>query len=306
MPDLPSRSDPAMPDADLDRALTDLGRRIELPPTSDLAGAVRARLLAQAARRRGRGVRSATRRSLWRSLGWAALALVLLAGGLLLLSPDARRAVAERLGLPGITIEHLQPPTSAIAPVTATPAPGGQPAPTPPAPPPTALPSTPTVDRLGLGQRLSGLADARARVAYSVLAPTLPELAVPDEVYLGAPPAGGQLSLVYRPRPDLPAAAETGVGLLFTQFRGSLQPEFFGKGLPPGTRLDEVTVAGGPAYWIEGRPHFFFYRDQSGRQTDERFRLAANVLLWEQGGLTLRIEGAFSKEQALRIAASVR
>ena len=44
-------------------------------------------------------------------------------------------------------------------------------------------------------------------------------------------------------------------------------------------------------------------RDQSGRQSDERFRLASNVLLWEQDGLTLRIEGAISKEQALRIAA---
>ena len=37
-----------------------------------------------------------------------------------------------------------------------------------------------------------------------------------------------------------------------------------------------------------------------------RFRLAANVLLWEQDGLTLRLEGAFSKEQALLIAESVR
>jgi hypothetical protein len=30
------------------------------------------------------------------------------------------------------------------------------------------------------------------------------------------------------------------------------------------------------------------------------------VLAWEQDGLTLRIEGALSKEQALRIAATVR
>ena len=108
------------------------------------------------------------------------------------------------------------------------------------------------------------------------------------------------------PRPGLPTATETGVGLLLTQFQGSLEPTFFGKGLPPGARLEQVTMAGRPAYWIEGRPHFFFYRDQSGRQIDERFRLAANVLLWEQDGLTLRIEGAFSKEEALRIAASVR
>lgn len=302
MPDLPSRLDPAASDAGLERALADLGRRLDYPPTRDLSGGVRARLMARPAQPRGWGAFLATRRS----LAWAALALVLLAGGLLLLSPDARRAVADRLGLPGVTIRYLQPPATATTPTTATPVPGWQRPPTPPAPPPTALPSTPDVERLGLGQRLPALADARSRVAYPVLAPTLPELAVPDEIYLGTPPAGGQVALVYRSRPGLPTAAETGVGLLFTQFRGSLEPAFFGKGLPPGARLEQVTLVDRPAYWIEGRPHFFFYRDQSGRQADERFRLAANVLLWEQGGLTLRIEGAFSKEEALRIAASIR
>jgi hypothetical protein len=110
---------------------------------------------------------------------------------------------------------------------------------------------------------------------------------------------------VYRSRPGLPTATETGVGLLFTQFRGSLEPTFFGKGLPPGARLEQVTLAGRPAFWIEGWPHFFFYRDQAGRQTDERFRLAANVLLWEQGGLTSD-RGGVPKEQALRIAVSVQ
>ena len=218
-----------MSDADLERALADLGRRLDYPPTPDLAGAVRARLLAQPARRRGWGaLRRPGRRSggRWPGRRWPSW---LLAGGLLLLSPDARRAVAERLGLPGVTIQYLQPPTSVIAPVTATPLPGSQPPPTltqpstPLQPPPTALPSTPTADRLGLGERLPALADARSRVAYPVLAPTLPELAIPDEVYLGTPPAGGQVALVYRPRPGLPAAPETGVGLLFTQFRGTLR-----------------------------------------------------------------------------------
>ena len=295
-----------MSDADLERALADLGRQLDFPPTPDLSGAVRARLLAQPARRRGWGALQATRPSLWRSLAWAALALVLLACGLIALSPEARRAVAERLGLPGVTIQYLRPPASVVTPATATPVPGWLAPSVPPQPPPTALLSTPTIDRLGLGERLPRLADAGARVTYPVLAPTLPELAGPDEVYLSTLPAGGQVALVYQARPGLPAAAETGVGLLFTQFRGSLQPEFFGKGLPSGTRLEQAMIVGRPAYWIEGRPHFFFYRDQFGRQTDERFRLAANVLLWEQAGLTLRIEEAFSKEQALRIAASVR
>lgn len=304
LPPRPTAAPDAASDADLERALADLGRCLDFPPTTDLSARVRDRLASQPARRRGLGERLGARRP--RVWAVAAVVLVLLAGGLLLLSPDARRAVAGRLGLPGVEIFHLPPSPPAAIPVTATPLPGlGPPAP-PDASPGAASTLTPTGARLGLGERLSALADAQARVAYTVLVPSLSELGSPDEVYLGTPPAGGQLALVYQTRPGLPPPTETGVGLLFTQFRGTLEPAFIGKGLPQGTRVEQLTIAGRPALWIEGRPHFFLYRDQTGRQADERFRLAANVLLWEQGGLTLRLEGSLSKEQALRIAASVR
>ena len=283
MADLPSRSDVSQSDADLERALADLGRRLDYPPSPDLSGVVRDRLAAGPLRSPGRGAFSVTRRS----LAWAALALVLLAGGVLLLSPEARSAVAERLGLPGVTITHI--PDIPPVPVTSEPSSTG-----------------PAGDGLGLGTPVRTLAEAQSQVTYPVLVPMLSDLGDPDAVYLAPRPPGGHVALVYRARPGLPTTNEAGVGLLFTQFRGTLEPTFFGKGLPPGTRLEQVTLAGRPAYWIEGEPHFFIYRDRSGRQSDERFRLAANVLLWQQDGLTLRIEGAFSKEQALRIAASVR
>jgi hypothetical protein len=38
----------------------------------------------------------------------------------------------------------------------------------------------------------------------------------------------------------------------------------------------------------------------------ETIRLAGNVLLWERGELTLRIESGLTKEGAVRVAASVR
>ena len=53
-----------------------------------------------------------------------------------------------------------------------------------------------------------------------------------------------------------------------------------------------------PGIWVEGR-----------HVVSEPFglpRLAGNVLLWEQEGLTLRLEGRFTKEQALELARSVR
>jgi hypothetical protein len=168
------------------------------------------------------------------------------------------------------------------------------------------LTPTSTGSGLRLGEQLS-LADAREKVAYALLMPTTPDLGPPDEVYLGDPPAGGQIALVYRARPTLPAAAGTGVGLLLTEFHADLASDFFGKGLGPGTRLEAVTVNGERGFWIEGQPHlFFFYLDASGNVHDEPYRLATNTLLWEHNGITFRLEAGIPKEAALRIAESLR
>jgi hypothetical protein len=143
---------------------------------------------------------------------------------------------------------------------------------------------------LGLGQRL-----------------ILPSLGAPDEVYLEALSGGTQVSLVYRPRPGLPAVAGSRVGLLLTEARGRFDqnPVYF-KGLEPGTRVEDVLVNGAPAYWLTGKPHLFWYTDATGVPTTERIRLAGNTLLWARDDLIFRLESALSLRQALRIAESVR
>lgn len=63
-------------------------------------------------------------------------------------------------------------------------------------------------------------------------------------------------------------------------------------------RVERVAVDGRPGLWVEGR-----------HVVSEPFglpRFAGNVLLWEQNGLTLRLEGRLTTEQALEIARSVR
>ncbi len=276
---------------ELERSLADLGSHLAYPPTPDLASTVRARLASEAQRPR------LWRRAFWTrpavALAAAMLAVLLVAGLVLAASPEARTAIAERLGVPGVTIWYVPivpertPPVATPFDVSRT----------------TPLPAN---VRQTFGERLGSLAEARGRVPFTVLAPTHPDLGPPDEVYLGARPVGGQLALVYLPGAGLPETPETGVGLLVTQFQGRLEPGLFGKGLPQGSRVEQVTVNGRPAYWISGRPHFFIYRDRSDAIADERIRLAGNVLLWEQGGLTLRIEGAIAREQAIQIAESVR
>jgi hypothetical protein len=317
-------------DRDLELALLDLQARIAYPPTPDLARRVRERLIAQPISRR-------TQWSEWlfplrRGLAVAAIALLVLAGAVLALSPQARTALADRLGLRGIQLfeapsapDHgaATPNPAATLPATrvatatsrllpdptATLARAAAPSASPIASPTTAHPPVATRGALGWSLGLgtaTRLEQARASVPYEVRIPTLEGLGVPDEVYVLSYPPGGQVALVFGPRSGLPEAAETGVGLLFTQFRAELDTRFIEKSVGPSTRVEQLTVNGGLGFWLDGPAHLFIYRDQTGEIRDESIRLAGNTLIWEQGELTMRIEGQMSREKALQIAASIR
>jgi hypothetical protein len=70
----------------------------------------------------------------------------------------------------------------------------------------------------------------------------------------------------------------------------------FDKMVSTGQRLKRVTVNGDRGVWLPG-PHVF----------DDFFsqpRLAGNTLVWEHEFVTYRLEGRFTKEQALQIARS--
>jgi hypothetical protein len=257
-------------DGELDRALSDLGGHLAYPPTPDIVGGVRRRLAERPTRRP----------SIWdtllmpRRLAVALLVLIAAVATVVAVSPQARTAIADRLGLRGVQIQQ----------VTAVPTPPG--------------------NRLNLGQPVS-LDQARTRATFPVQVPAA--LGDPDEVYLLSVPASGQVALVYHARPSLPEANGTGVGLLLTEFQGSIQSTgIVGKGLPPGTRLEEIQVRGGRGYWIDGDPHAFFYLDSRGQVRTETTRLAGSVLLWEQADVTLRLEAALPRDAALQIAGSVQ
>lgn len=91
--------------------------------------------------------------------------------------------------------------------------------------------------------------------------------------------------------------------LLLTEFEGQATP-FVQKSAGPGTRIDQVIVNGVVGYWLTGDLHGVVFRDRTGMVTDSR--AAGNVLLWEQGNVTLRLEGARSKAEALEIAGTLR
>ena len=169
-----------------------------------------------------------------------------------------------------------------------------------PTPPSAPAPGTP--EDLGLGRRVS-LDEARDVVDINVLVPS--ELGRPDAVYVGRKPAGGRVTLVYDPGSDLPRDPTTGAGMLVTLFRGRTDTAFIGKEVGPGTSVQQVAVEEAPGMWIEGAPHQVLYRDAQGRVFEDSLRLAGNVLIWQVGDITLRLESRLSLDPSLDVARSM-
>jgi len=48
-----------------------------------------------------------------------------------------------------------------------------------------------------------------------------------------------------------------------------------------------------------------YYVDSHGKPLTDSVRLAGNVLLWQEGSITLRLEGEITESHALAIAASM-
>lgn len=140
---------------------------------------------------------------------------------------------------------------------------------------------------LNLGRPIP-VSDARHAASFTALLP-------PDGVsaaYLANDVAGGRISLI--------------VGrMLVIQYRGQSTP-FILKLIGVGTRVRRVRVATDRGVYLEGAPHELFFLDARGNARTDAIRLAGNVLLWQHGPLTLRIEGARSLESALDLARSLR
>jgi hypothetical protein len=267
----------AASDAELERVLLDLGARLDYPPMPALAVQVRNRLEREIA---PPPVWEVLRpyRPLRRSLAFAVLGLLLVAGA----------ATAARFAVRGVEIRFRPtPPTVAPSPSLPT-------------------DESPDLGRLlSLGERVT-LSEARRSVSFPVRLPTSARVGPPDEVYVDDDPVGGRVTAVYRPRPGLPRATTTNVGLLVTQFRGGFDTDFIVKEAGPGTRVEKVSVGGAPGFWVEGEPHTLVYVDENGSDFPDSVRLAGNTLLWERSGITFRLEAEISKQQAIGIAASFR
>jgi hypothetical protein len=188
-------------------------------------------------------------------------------GAVLAASPGARSALLRWLHIGGVRIERVEE-----------------------------LPVVEVRQRPYFGNRVS-LAEARGAVDFRVLLPNAGDLDEPDAVYLRALPPGGTVTLVYgslaRPR------------LALSQSRGAAIEPVLIKVLDPGTRVEHLTVDGARGVWLEGAPHLVV-TVWNGREYWDTLYLAGSVLIWERAGLSFRLEAAISRDEAIRIAESVR
>ncbi|GAA1623213.1 hypothetical protein GCM10009733_019850 [Nonomuraea maheshkhaliensis] len=90
-------------------------------------------------------------------------------------------------------------------------------------------------------------------------------------------------------------------GIRLDQFDGAMDPYFFKKLGPPYP--DHAVVGGRDAWWLPGAHPLGYIRRQDG--TEVPLRQAAPTLVWQQGTLNYRLEGARSKEEAVRVAESL-
>jgi hypothetical protein len=252
--------------SELERQLTQLGRELDWPATPDLTVGLRQELTSPPVTRRRPVI-------FRRSLAIALAGLLLLAGGVFAAVPGVRDAVLEFFGLQGATVERREQL---------------------PKPPPRRPPD--------VGARTT-LSAARDTLGFD---PLVPEAAgQPDAVFVDREVPGGRLSLEYRPSRGLPEARSTGLGLLVDEFRGDLNPEYAGKIAPQATHVERLRIDGENAIWLEGAPHFFFYRAPGNQFREQSLRIAENVLLLEHGNVLVRMEGAFGRARALELARSL-
>lgn len=134
----------------------------------------------------------------------------------------------------------------------------------------------------GLGPT-AGTATARAALQGRLLLPSLTPL----------PPLHareGVVSMLFRYRGSVVLLSEVSDrdGVLLRKVAGA------------GTRVVPVRVGRGAGLWLSGAPHVFVFPDASPR-------LAGDVLLWHDGGLTLRLEGRrLTEDEAKTLAQALR
>lgn len=247
----------------VDSELRELGRWLEVPPEPDLASAVRARL-------RTAGSAGRPHRRLWQAAA-VLVAFVTFAAAIVVASPQVRAALLDVLRVGSVEVHPGPAPTATLSPAQPGPA---------------------------TGLHTTTLAAARRSAGFRVFVPAAP-LQRPDEVLVEDGPRPTYVALRYSAGPGRPPASTGGLSVQVDEIAGD-STRFFEKYLS-GAPARPVQVGDAPGVWIDG-PHELIVVDRAGEVRVEPPRLAARTLVWQRDGVTLRLEGELTLQQALAVA----
>ncbi len=241
------------------------------PPTPDIAAQVRHRLASPPPFRQTR-------------LAWA-LAVLIMALGLLMAVPQVRAAVIEMVRAGAITI-FVSEPT------------------------PTAIPDRPDNEEDSglppLNSTLSNLAelitleDAQSQANFSLRLPADHQYGPPDRIYLqevpdpAHPSQDGQLVIMVWLDPVQPEVSRLRlyqIGLDSYGFKQAIR-----------TAVAETRVNGQNAFWIKGGHRISL---QIGSEQESYF-VESDVLIWVENNITYRLESQLPLEEAVKIAESLK
>ena len=162
---------------------------------------------------------------------------------------------------------------------------------------PNATPSAslPPVEPSAIGEPVSE-AEAVARAGFE---PALPPGPAPDEVYV-IDTQFGDAGILYawRPSAAYPAIQGTDWGLMLIVAQGD--QEFVSKSVDRFDALVDVQVNGDRAFWIPA-PHEVSITTDEGSKT---FSVTGNVLIWQVGDLSYRLETTLGRAEAIALAES--
>jgi hypothetical protein len=202
----------------------------------------------------------------WRRPLFAAVALAVLALGIALAVPPARSAILRFFHLGAVSVERVE----TLPPARQRPLAAG---------------FGPLVDRV----------EAENRLGVKLLLPPL---------------QGGPPKRIYAPGNELLATVLNfpvdgkRKAVLLIEIPGS-NLGVAKKVVQKETLIAPVSVLGRSGLWIRGPHVVAFLADASGTHSPIT-RAAGSALIWLHGGLTLRLEGDLTEEQALRLARTIR
>jgi hypothetical protein len=281
-------------DAELIQRLGALATDIVWPATPDLAGRVTAAIQAGPARTPGTPalmdrVRDLLGIDAMDAPGGRRIARRSLVIALIALLAIAVAAAAIGIGVPGIRIQLGPNATQSPTPTASAPGPSSSSALTSPTP---SSPATPPGEEVG---PVVSVDQARADAGFAILLPGTTGYTQPAEVHMIGVQPFTRVTMWYAD------------GTMLTEFLGQVQPDAFQKIVGGGTTVEPVRIGSVGGWWITGAPHklAFLFRDPDGQTRWQEVTVSGNVLVWQAGQVTLRLETPLDRDAAIALAASL-